>query len=320
VADLVLVRRMRCVAFIATVLVVAMIPSCRADYAADLRKKFLGDPSVNAEIKQAIKKGVVVPGMCPLEAFAAAGLPGFYQVTADQKKWHPNIAPPVIVNAQCENPDDSVILLTFRSKTQFSTQVPVPFTVKFEQGRSVSIERVSPSTNARPRPPNSDDYPEKSPIHKAARAGSLDAVRALIQADPTLVNARNAFGVTPLYLAVGANQLAVAKLLIEVGADIHAKSSVGQSPLGAAAALGHAEIVTLLLANGANVNDHSNVIPTPLQMAAANGHKDVVEILLAHGADVSAKGGGRTALQRARQEGYQDVVEILLAHGAGGEK
>jgi Ankyrin repeats (3 copies) len=309
---------MRVAALSITVIVAAS--AARADDVDDLRKKYLSDSATSTEIKHAIEQRIVIPGMCPFQAFAAAGEPGFSKVVAD-KKWPGNIPPPVIINAQCDHPDDSLIELTFRSSTQFHTKEPVPFTVKFEHGRSVSIDQVLPSTIARPRPPNSDDYPENSPIHRAAKTGSLDAARALIQADPALVNARNAFGVTPLYLAAGANQPAVAKLLIEAGADINAKSSVGQSPLAAASALGHAEIVKLLLANGANVNDHSKFTPTPLQAAAANGHKDVVEVLLAHGADVAAKDiRGRTALQWARGARHQEVVEILLAHGASGER
>ena len=120
-----------------------------SDDVADLRKKYLSDPAVSPDIKQAIQKGVVIPGMCPLQAFAAAGLPGFYEVQAD-KKWPGNIAPPKIINAQCDHPDDSVIKLTFHSATQFHTKQLVAFTAKFEHGRVVSIERLLPPTIARP--------------------------------------------------------------------------------------------------------------------------------------------------------------------------
>jgi hypothetical protein len=120
-----------------------------ADDVDDLRRKYLGDPGVSGQIKQAIKGGVVIPGMCPFQAFAAAGTPGFYKVQAD-KKWPGNIAPPVIINAQCDHPDDSVIELTFRSSTQFHTKEPVNFRVKFERGVAVSIGQLLPPTIARP--------------------------------------------------------------------------------------------------------------------------------------------------------------------------
>jgi hypothetical protein len=111
-----------------------------ADEFDDLRTKYLADPAVRAEIKRAIQQRVVIVGMCPFEAFAAAGRPGLYKVQAD-KKWPDNIVPPVIINAQCQHPDDSVIELLFHSKTQFNTPEPVVFRVKFEKGRAVLIDQ-----------------------------------------------------------------------------------------------------------------------------------------------------------------------------------
>ena len=117
--------------------------SAFADDVDDLRKKFLADPSVSSDIKRAIQKRVVVRGMCPQQAMAAAGLPGPYKVQADPKKWKPSIPPPVVINAQCEQPDASVIELLFRSKTQFTTAEPVVFRVRFENARAVLIDRKS---------------------------------------------------------------------------------------------------------------------------------------------------------------------------------
>lgn len=160
----------------------------------------------------------------------------------------------------------------------------------------------------------SNDDPKNAPIHEAAKAGSVDKIRALLGADPRLVNARNAFGVTPLYFAAGTNHVAVAKLLIEAGADTNAKSTVGQAPLAAAAALGYAEVVRLLLAHGAKVNDTDKFRLTALHEAAAYGHTAVVKLLLTHGADVAAKDvKGVTPLQLARERGHPRVVEILVA-------
>jgi ankyrin repeat protein len=160
----------------------------------------------------------------------------------------------------------------------------------------------------------SNDDPKNAPIHEAAKAGSVDKIRVLLAADPRLVNARNAFGVTPLYFAAGTNHIAAAKLLVETGADTNAKSTVGQAPLAAAAALGYAEVVRLLLAHGAKVNDTDKFRLTALHEAAGHGRTDVVKILLAHGADVAAKDvKGLTPLQLARQRGHPRVVEILVA-------
>jgi len=131
------------------IIVLVSASALRAGDVDDLRKKYLGDASTSAEIKHAIEERIVIPGMCPFQAFAAVGFPGFYQVQAD-KKWPGNIAPPVIINAQCDHPDDSVIELTFRSSTQFHTKESVSFQVKFEHGRAVSIKQPLPPTIARP--------------------------------------------------------------------------------------------------------------------------------------------------------------------------
>ena len=68
---------MRAFPFLALFLVVALARDVRSDDVADLRKKYLSDPAVGGDIKRAIEKGTVIPGMCPFQAFAAAGLPGF---------------------------------------------------------------------------------------------------------------------------------------------------------------------------------------------------------------------------------------------------
>ncbi len=92
-------------------------------------------------IKQAIKEGVVINGMCPFQAFAAAGFPGPYVVKRDKEKWSMDVAPPDIVNAQCEDPDNSVIELIFTNQTQFKTSAPVKFRVRFVKGKAVLIDR-----------------------------------------------------------------------------------------------------------------------------------------------------------------------------------
>lgn len=120
---------------------VAILATGHAQSIAEIRKEVLADSAVSAEIKDAIARGVVIKGICPQEAFAAAGFPGPYMVIADKSKWKSQIPPPVIVNAQCKNPDDSVIELMFRNATQFGGKDPVVFRVRFEKGRAVLIDQ-----------------------------------------------------------------------------------------------------------------------------------------------------------------------------------
>src|SRR5258707_517956 len=75
------------------------------------------DPNTPIEFKAAIRQGVVVLGMCPFQAFAAAGFPGLYMVKPDPEVWGHDVPPPEIIDAQCDRPDKSVIEVKFRNKT-----------------------------------------------------------------------------------------------------------------------------------------------------------------------------------------------------------
>jgi len=106
------------------------------------RSKYLGDPSVSDEIRNAIESGLVIEGMCPQQAFAAAGRPGPFMVLRDESIWDSSVAPPVIVSAQCEKPDASTVHLVFRNVRQFPDAKA--FRVRFEAGKAVAIAPLEP--------------------------------------------------------------------------------------------------------------------------------------------------------------------------------
>jgi ankyrin repeat protein len=98
----------------------------------------------------------------------------------------------------------------------------------------------------------------------------------------TNVNAQNSAGETPLMLAAINNQLELAKLLIERGADVN---KPGWTPLHYAATRGHREMMRLLLENDAYIDSESATGTTPLMMAARFGTPLAVKLLLEEGAD-----------------------------------
>jgi hypothetical protein len=102
---------------------------------------YLADPQTQEVFKEAIRRGVVVEGMCPHQAIAAAGFPGPYMVKKDRKRWSSDVPPPVVVDAQCAQPDESVIELMFRNKTQFSSVEAQVFRVRFIRGKVTTIDR-----------------------------------------------------------------------------------------------------------------------------------------------------------------------------------
>src|ERR1700683_5410935 len=67
-------------------------------------------------------------------------------------------------------------------------------------------------------------------LHKAARAGNLKQVEALI-AEGVPVDAKDSVGGTPLHYAAWAGELGVAEYLIRMGADVNARHANGATPL-----------------------------------------------------------------------------------------
>ncbi|KAL8325257.1 hypothetical protein RB597_008493 [Gaeumannomyces tritici] len=120
---------------------------------------------------------------------------------------------------------------------------------------------------------------------------------------------------TPLSWAAGNGHEAVARLLIEMGADIEAKSSDGgYTPLHQAAQNGHEAVARLLIEMGADIEAKSSDGGyTPLHQAAQNGHEAVARLLAELGADIEAKSGdgGYTPLHYAAQNGHEAVARLL---------
>ncbi|MEI6218152.1 MAG: ankyrin repeat domain-containing protein, partial [bacterium] len=66
-----------------------------------------------------------------------------------------------------------------------------------------------------------------SEIHEAAKAGSVDVAKALIEATPALVNEASSGGITPLHLAAVYGQADMAAYLISKGAELEARMDAG---------------------------------------------------------------------------------------------
>jgi hypothetical protein len=102
-----------------------------------LRHKYLDDRSVSPEIKRAIEQRVVMTGMCPVEAVAAAGLP-LHGVMYNHHTPVEGLG--ITIAKQCDHPEkESGVELTFRNATQFGREVV--FRVCFWEGRAVVIDQ-----------------------------------------------------------------------------------------------------------------------------------------------------------------------------------
>jgi ankyrin repeat protein len=154
-------------------------------------------------------------------------------------------------------------------------------------------------------------------IFEASTAGDADRVRELVSKDRTLASAWAADGFFPLGLAAFFKRPAVAKVLIEHGADVNmASKPAGFTPLHSAVAddAGEAtkDLVRMLLDANADPNARSATDGTPVHTAAFTGNIPVLQLLLAYGGDpAAADNKGRTPLDVARERHHSEAAALL---------
>ena len=144
-------------------------------------------------------------------------------------------------------------------------------------------------------------------VRAAARGGFLETMQFLVErgADFQSIDVDD---FTALELAVASGHLAVATVLLDLGAGrlIYA--------LWDAAEGGHLPIAALLLDRGADVNEIGPTGQPALAAAARDGHLEIARLLLDRGAEVNALNG--LALRVARRGAHEAVVALLLERGA----
>ena len=178
---------------------------------------------------------------------------------------------------------------------------------------------------------------------EAVKAGDGSKVRAMLEADPSLANARTKDGTHGAVLALYHGHADVSRAILDrrptldlhaaatvgdlgrvrdlVEADltsIHAYSGDGFAPLGLAAYTGRLDVVRYLLSKGADVNQVGRNPSkfTALTGAVASRHRDVVAVLLEAGADPNyGYGGGYTPVLEAAAHGDIPLLELLVARG-----
>ena len=139
-----------------------------------------------------------------------------------------------------------------------------------------------------------------APLHTAARAGSVRAVKLLLDHGAAVDVQDRYTGATPWLMAVGANNSQICEMLREKGADTTAKDKTGRSVLHYAARSGTTVQLEAALRDPAfkgqvDAPDASGT--TPLQDATKSYKADCIRLLLAAGADPLAYDGmGMTAL------------------------
>ena len=185
--------------------------------------------------------------------------------------------------------------------------------------------------------PDVDGLVSAQPLHLAAFGKHAAAVELLLGlgADMHARAARNAItAMTPLHFAAsdcdGTPQqgAAVARALLDAGAQVDAATSSGQRPLHLAVYNGMSDTAALLLARGADANAADNAGEMPLHLACVSAfHANTaralacVQVLLGNGADINAPMAetGLSPLHLAvhyASDGVSAVMAELLQRGA----
>lgn len=139
-------------------------------------------------------------------------------------------------------------------------------------------------------------------LANAAKDMDRAAVKALL-AKNVDVNAPQVDGTTALHWAAYKDDLEMASLLVQAGANAKTANRYGVTPLTLACTNGNAAMVELLLKAGADPNTTLPGGETALMTASRTGRVEAVKILLARGANVHAKESrGQTAIMWAAAE------------------
>jgi ankyrin repeat protein len=186
--------------------------------------------------------------------------------------------------------------------------------------------------------------PDAAAFIDAIKAGEFDRVKAMVTADPALIDARSRTGDSAILTAVYHRQKEIVNLLVARGAtmtlfeacaageferverlvtDDHLGivgfSNDGWTPLHLASFFGHSKIVELLLLRGADarVRSQNPNRNTALHSALAGNHKFVAGLLMGAGADVNAAdAGGWRPLHIAAANNNLDAMKTLIDQGA----
>jgi len=154
---------------------------------------------------------------------------------------------------------------------------------------------------------------EPSALHQAVQQENYLELQTLLENGAEL-EARDAYGRTPLYVATRAGNLELMRALLARGADPNAENLAGLTPLHAASANGHTDAVRLLLENCASVNARDRQKRTSLHLAAARGFLPIARELVYSNAALEARlASGLTPFETAISNHQPDTREFLRA-------
>lgn len=215
------------------------------------------------------------------------------------------------------------ILIEAGADLNASCGVHNPLTQAIDGGHPEMVERL---LEAGANPNQTAEYSQTPPLVEAARRNCERSAVALLRAGadpnrhaPTVVLEEALVRVSPLHLAAVLGNSAMAKELVQAGADANAKDGQGKTPFDWARERGHTEVERALASTGARQREAS--ADELLLEAARQGKLDSVREALAAGADLEARDGKArtqnfTPLLLAAFADHTDICRELVERGA----
>lgn len=162
---------------------------------------------------------------------------------------------------------------------------------------------------------------------RAVENNNPETVKILINAGADL-DARNAYGLTPVMIAVDKRNIELLVILLRNGADVNAEVSnarayldewpEGTKAIYSARLQGDSEITDILISAGAEKNSKPDTeLSEQLFQNAQSFNNDKAKILIDEGADVNAYNEiGMTPLMIAAEKDNYELAKLLIMRGA----
>ena len=140
-------------------------------------------------------------------------------------------------------------------------------------------------------------------IYSACALNDTSRLQELIDEDSEALNDDEHYGMTPLHWAARAGSMECAQILLGRGGLVNALNKARRTPLQLAAEADQADMIRLLARHDADLNTQDRKGRTPLHRATYEGCVDAAETLLEVGADPTVLNkNGKTAFEIARKD------------------